>query len=234
MCSTYSGNELKRPVVPDDLPLIIGAYGDRHGGLIRAMFRPVTRDLFVPVPVFVTLVDLVVRQLEDRMPPRFGTHIRFSALVPHSLDRYQSREMELVHDGMTTFNMAEANRRDLNEALEPYGLTIAMDCCCGARAVPRETLDEYLESEGYRTGNRLRTLADSYGSIDQVSSVDHIADKLLPQDEKDAYRRIIRISRDVVTKNKVLPSDLIKPHVPAALAAMVDRIVRVIPELTVV
>lgn len=229
MCETYSGNRLNRPIVIKDLGVITGAYGAQHENLIRAMFGAVTRDLFVPVPVFVTLVDLVVSQLEDRTPARFGTRIRFSALVPSSLDRYQSAEMLLVHDGMTTFNMAEANRRDLNEALKPYGLAIVMDCCCGASAVPTEVVDEYIDSEEHRTGNRLRTLADSYGKIGEVSSVDNIPDELLPRAEKDAYRRIVKIAHDIVTTHEVRPSDLIGLHLPQDVAHAADAIRRTLP-----
>lgn len=232
MCESYGGNILRRPIVKDDLTIIKQHYGIKHAQLLEAVFDAVTKDLFVPVPVFVTIADLVIRQLdnmdEGRMP--FGSRLRFSALVPNSLTRYQSPEMLLIHDSIATFNMADLNRRLLNKALECFGISIVMDCCCGSSAVPTEVVNSYLMSSDYCDGNRLRTLADSYGSIEQVSSIEHIPDNLLPPHEKQAYRRIMQVSRNVVTTNIVVPSDLINAYLSPQAGVQADQVSRKIPE----
>jgi hypothetical protein len=227
MCDTYDGQAANRPPHPTDISYLVEMYGPAYAELITSIVGAMTRKLYPTLPTVVSVIDLAIRFMKgERGNDGFGPKLHFSALVLGTLRRFQSPEMRLIHDGFTTFNMSDGNRRDLEMVLQPYDMSLVVMCCCGDGIVNRSKVAEFLESAAYRDENKLRTLADSFGNIVDVGSVKAIPIEILPLQEQQGFERIIRTCNYVVNKNDIRPSVFLDEYFDPTIGMHIDAMAR--------
>jgi len=206
MCKSYSGQMIFRPAHSSDLTLIQSFYPKLEKQLISEIFTAMTDNLHPWLAGVVSIVDQANRYLAgDWGGQKYGPRLPLSI---HNLDgsmqRYATKETELIHEAIIRFNMSDRNKQLLNIALNRHGLEIMMFCCCGDALIAKGQRDKFLNSEEYKKWNSVRSFSDAWGKLEDEIPIDSIPKNTeVGESEIQAYKRIYNNTFLISNKNKV-------------------------------
>lgn len=209
MCDSFRGDLQRRPFHPTDVGTLIAAFPRLRPSLIRSVVRAMTDSLSPQIAGVVAILDTIDRFIQREMHTanNCGALLLFSAVGRgNTFTRYQSPEMALVHDALTTFTMAERNVKLLNHTLDPYGMKVTMLHCCGIAVVDVEMAHAFQESAFARDFNARRSLANAFGEVqgpdDAIECIDDVPEATdLSPEQRNAYLRMAPIVASLARTN---------------------------------
>jgi hypothetical protein len=168
MCSTESRNRIFRPVSKNDasfLQQIFPSFSCQQLlEMIGIMTDGINTEIVTTISVLLPTHDILTGNIEGDGWRSSGADVLFSAIGKDSTSKYQTRDMQLLHDVVIPF-LATENMRELRSYFKKnFGVHAFFMHSCGDERFPAETWNTVKKLE-MQTEQFLRTKIDWGGKL---------------------------------------------------------------------
>lgn len=209
MCSEKT-SELWYPIGPKHLNALSENYKHLPDGFLRKFLAIATNGIHTEIIVANTLLTIVDNLFANKVDESGSwknktSYVLFSELSIDGSKKYQTKEMEILHDRVIPW-LATENAREYEKLLSDYGIKRIFMHSCGEIAVFKKDWDEK-KLEGLLKEQSRRTEIDctvgtqklNHKKIFELTKVN--SERL--QERLFVLKKIIKRSRDMVHANKI-------------------------------